>query len=163
MNEVIRAVRTLETAPDQQIVHGDYHLGQALHQPDRGWVVLDFEGEPLWPLAERGDTDLALRDVAGMLRSFDYAARHSVLGLPDDDPRSLAASAWAAECREAFLTGYASQAGRDPRADAVLLRALELDKALYETVYETRHRPGWVEVPLRAVGRLLSGRTAVHH
>ena len=157
--EVITAVRALETAPDQQIVHGDYHLGQALYKSDRGWVVLDFEGEPLRPLAERGEPDLALRDVAGMLRSFDYAARHSVLGLADDDPRALAASAWASECREAFLSGYAKEAGRDPRQDAVLLRALELDKALYETVYETRHRPGWVEVPLRAVGRLLAARS----
>jgi 1,4-alpha-glucan branching enzyme len=153
---VIAQVRSLETAPDLQIVHGDFHLGQALHSQARGWVLLDFEGEPLRPLAERGDPDLALRDVAGMLRSFDYAARHSVLGLADDDPRALAASAWAAECRAAFLRGYAAEAGRDPQADAVLLRALELDKALYETVYETRHRPGWVEVPLRAVGRLLS-------
>jgi predicted trehalose synthase len=155
-NEIIGAVRSLETAPDLQIVHGDYHLGQALYKADRGWVVLDFEGEPLRPLAERGDPDLALRDVAGMLRSFDYAARHSVLGLADDDPRALAASAWAGECRDAFLAGYAKEAGRDPRLDDVLLRALELDKALYETVYETRHRPGWVEVPLRAVGRLLA-------
>jgi trehalose synthase-fused probable maltokinase len=153
--EIIAEVQALDTAPDLQIIHGDYHLGQALYGARRGWVVLDFEGEPLRPLAERGDPDLALRDVAGMLRSFDYAARHSVLGLADDDPRALAASAWAAECRDAFLTGYATEAGRDPQADAVLLRALELDKALYETVYETRHRPGWVEVPLRAVGRLL--------
>ncbi len=154
--EVITEVRALTSAPDLQIVHGDLHLGQALHGERRGWVLLDFEGEPLRPLAERGDPDLALRDVAGMLRSFDYAARHSVLGLHDDDPRALSASAWAGECRDAFLAGYASEAGRDPREDAVLLRALELDKALYETVYETRHRPGWVEVPLRAVGRLLA-------
>jgi 1,4-alpha-glucan branching enzyme len=157
--EIIAQVRQLETAPDLQIVHGDLHLGQALYGHTRGWVLLDFEGEPLRPLAERGDPDLALRDVAGMLRSFDYAARHSVLGLADDDPRSLAASSWASECREAYLSGYAAEAGRDPRQDDVLLRALELDKALYETVYETRHRPGWVEVPLRAVGRLLSFRT----
>jgi maltokinase len=158
--EVIAEVRALQTAPDLQIVHGDLHLGQALHGESRGWVLLDFEGEPLRPLAERGDPDLALRDVAGMLRSFDYAARHSVLGLPDDDPRALAASAWASECRDAFLAGYAAEAGRDPGADAVLLRALELDKALYETVYETRHRQGWVEVPLRAVGRLLALQNA---
>lgn len=158
--EVIAEVRDLLTAPDLQIVHGDLHLGQALYGSSRGWVLLDFEGEPLRPLAERGDPDLALRDVAGMLRSFDYAARHSVLGLADDDPRALAASAWARECRDAFLVGYAAEAGRDPEADGVLLRALELDKALYETVYETRHRPGWVEVPLRAVGRLLAGLSA---
>jgi trehalose synthase-fused probable maltokinase len=153
---VVAEIEQLTSAPDLQIVHGDFHLGQALHSRARGWVLLDFEGEPLRPLAERGEPDLALRDVAGMLRSFDYAARHSVLGLADDDPRALAASAWAAECREAFLTGYAAEAKRDPREDGVLLRALELDKALYETVYETRHRPGWVEVPLRAVGRLLA-------
>jgi predicted trehalose synthase len=155
---VIARIRTLEYGPDRQIIHGDLHLGQALHSATRGWVVLDFEGEPLRPLAERGEPDLALRDVAGMLRSFDYAARHSVLGLSDDEPRALAASAWASECREAFLAGYSARAGRDPvegAEDAVLLRALELDKALYETVYETRHRPGWVEVPLRAVRRLL--------
>ena len=159
--EVIAEIGTLTSAPDLQIVHGDLHLGQALYGPHRGWVLLDFEGEPLRPLAERGDPDLALRDVAGMLRSFDYAARHSVLGLPDDDPRALAASSWAGECRHAFLSGYAAEAGRDPQADDVLLRALELDKALYETVYETRHRPGWVEVPLRAVGRLLATHTSV--
>ncbi|GAA3595343.1 trehalose biosynthesis protein [Kineosporia mesophila] len=153
--EVVDQVRVLTEAPDLQIVHGDLHLGQALYSESRGWVLLDFEGEPLRPLAERGDPDLALRDVAGMLRSFDYAARHSVLGLADDDPRSLAASTWAGECREAYLNGYATEAGRDPRQDGALLRALELDKALYEVVYETRHRPGWVEVPLRAVGRLL--------
>jgi len=156
--EVVEQVRHLTEAPDLQIVHGDLHLGQALHSESRGWVLLDFEGEPLRPLAERGDPDLALRDVAGMLRSFDYAARHSVLGLADDDPRALAASTWASECRDAYLTGYATEAGRDPRQDGTLLRALELDKALYEVVYETRHRPGWVEVPLRAVGRLLSAR-----
>jgi maltokinase len=156
--EMFAQVRDLESAPDLQIVHGDLHLGQALFGSKRGWVLLDFEGEPLRPLSERGDPDLALRDVAGMLRSFDYAARHSVLGLADDDPRSLAASSWASECRDAFLNGYAAEAGRDPRQDDLLLRALELDKALYETVYETRHRPGWVEVPLRAVGRLLWAR-----
>jgi predicted trehalose synthase len=156
VSSVIEAVGELTSAPDLQIVHGDLHLGQALHSEARGWVLLDFEGEPLRPLAERLEPDLALRDVAGMLRSFDYAARHSTLGLPDDDERALAATMWAAECREAFLAGYAEEAGSDPREHDLLLRALELDKALYETVYETRHRPGWVEVPLRAVARLLA-------
>jgi 1,4-alpha-glucan branching enzyme len=161
VSAVIDKLGELTTAPDLQIVHGDLHLGQALYSDERGWLLLDFEGEPLRPLAERGDPDLALRDVAGMLRSFDYAARHSVLGLPDDDPRALAASAWAAQCRDAYLDGYALEAGQDPRSQGVLLRALELDKALYEVVYENRHRPGWVEVPLRAVGRLLA-TTAKH-
>lgn len=159
---VVAAVRTVLHAPDLQLIHADLHLGQALYGGPRGWVLLDFEGEPLRPLSERGAPDLALRDVAGMLRSFDYAARHSVLGMPDDDPRSRAAAAWAADCRTAFLDGYAAEAKHDPRDDAVLLQAMELDKALYETVYETRHRPGWVEVPLRAVRRLLTSEQVSH-
>ena len=153
---VVAGVRSVHEAPDMQLIHADLHLGQALRSDARGWVLLDFEGEPLRPLAERGQPDLALRDVAGMLRSFDYAARHSVLGFADDDPRAIAAGAWAAESRGAFLDGYAVEAKHDPRDDAVLLTAMELDKALYETVYETRHRPGWVEVPLRAVSSLLA-------
>jgi 1,4-alpha-glucan branching enzyme len=140
-----------------QQVHGDYHLGQVLHAPERGWVLLDFEGEPLRPLAERLEPDLALRDVAGMLRSFDYAAGHASLGLPEDDPAVLAAQRWALQAREAFLAGYAERSGHDLDRDAALLRALELDKALYEVVYETRNRPDWVPNPVRAVRRLLGG------
>ena len=139
-----------------QQVHGDLHLGQVLHSPTRGWILLDFEGEPLRPLAQRMEPDLALRDVAGMLRSFDYAARHSTIGLAPDDSRVLAADGWAADCRRAFLDGYAAVTGHDPRlAGGRLLRALELDKAFYEVVYETRNRPGWVEVPMAAVRRAL--------
>jgi 1,4-alpha-glucan branching enzyme len=106
--------------PDLQQVHGDYHLGQVLHHAERGWIVLDFEGEPLRPLSERLAPDLALRDVAGMLRSFDYAARHASLGTDDSDG-SAAAQAWAVQCREAFLDGYGAAVGRDPREDDVLL------------------------------------------
>ncbi|MGZ4624688.1 MAG: maltokinase N-terminal cap-like domain-containing protein, partial [Kineosporiaceae bacterium] len=133
----------------------DYHLGQVLHSGSRGWILLDFEGEPLRPLSERTAPDLALRDVAAMLRSFDYAARHSTVGLDPEDRRALAAQRWAAECREAFLVGYAGAGGEDPHKHAVLLRALELDKALYEVVYETRNRPTWIGIPLGAVRRLL--------
>jgi predicted trehalose synthase len=149
------AVRHVERAPDLQQVHGDYHLGQVLHSASRGWILLDFEGEPLRPLSERTAPDLALRDVAGMLRSFDYAARHSTVGLDPEDRRVLAAQAWAAACREAFLDGYAEGGAEDPRNYGVLLRALELDKALYEVVYETRNRPTWLGIPLGAVRRLL--------
>jgi maltokinase len=149
------AVRHVQHAPDLQQVHGDYHLGQVLHSARRGWILLDFEGEPLRPLSERTAPDLALRDVAGMLRSFDYAARHATVGLDPEDRRSLAAQAWAAACREAFLDGYAAGGGEDPRRHQVLLRALELDKALYEVVYETRNRPTWLGIPLGAVRRLL--------
>jgi predicted trehalose synthase len=149
------AVRHVAGAPDLQQVHGDYHLGQVLHSARRGWILLDFEGEPLRPLAERTAPDLALRDVAGMLRSFDYAARHSTVGVDPQDPRAVAAQRWAADCREAFLDGYAAAGGDDPRRHDVLLRALELDKALYEVVYETRNRPTWLQIPLGAVRRLL--------
>lgn len=149
------ALPSLDALPPLQRVHGDYHLGQVLHSPTRGWVLLDFEGEPLRPLAERIGPDLALRDVAGMLRSFDYAARHVTVGR-DDPEAEAAADEWAAAARTAFCEGYAAVAGRDPRDDADLMAALELDKALYEVVYESGNRPAWIPVPLHAVRRLLS-------
>ena len=152
---VMDAVRGVSGAPDLQRVHGDCHLGQVLHSPSRGWVFLDFEGEPLRPMAERSAPDLALRDVAGMLRSFDYAARHATVDLPADDPGHARSQAWADQARQAFLAGYAQESARDPRTDAVLLRALELDKALYEVVYEVRNRPSWAVIPMAAVHRLL--------
>jgi maltokinase len=127
-----------------QRVHGDFHLGQTLHTP-AGWKIIDFEGEPAKTIAERRTPDTVWRDIAGMLRSFDYAAA-SVPG-----PHS---SAWAAECRTAFLRGYAG--GELTVADASMLRAYEADKAIYEVVYETRNRPDWVDIPLRAVAVLAS-------
>jgi 1,4-alpha-glucan branching enzyme len=152
----VEAVRDLASSPRLQRIHGDLHLGQVLDAGPRGWVLLDFEGEPLRPLADRNRLDLALRDIAGMLRSFDYAARHTVIGLPETDPRVGQADAWAAESTAAFLDAYAQTCGCDPREDGVLLRALELDKALYEVVYETRNRPTWVGIPVSAVARLLA-------
>jgi predicted trehalose synthase len=154
----VDAVRSLHHVPALQQVHGDYHLGQVLAS-GRGWVLLDFEGEPLRPMADRLEPDLALRDVAGMLRSFDYAAGHATVELATDDPRAQAAADWAAQARDAFLAGYAAAAGHDPRADGELLRALELDKAMYEVVYETLNRPTWVAIPLSAVRRLASPLT----
>ncbi|WP_082177053.1 1,4-alpha-glucan branching protein GlgB [Arsenicicoccus sp. oral taxon 190] len=139
--------------PPLQRIHGDYHLGQVLDVPGRGWVLLDFEGEPLRPLAERTLPDLAVRDVAGMLRSFDYAAG-SVS--QEDAGRADAADAWARASREAFLDGYAEATGRDPRDEPEVLRALELDKALYEVVYEARNRPSWLPIPTTAVERLVA-------
>ena len=129
---------------DTQRVHGDFHLGQTLHTP-AGWKIIDFEGEPAKTMAERRAPDAVWRDIAGMLRSFDYAAA-SVPG-----SRS---AAWAAECRTAFLRGYAET--ELSAADASLLRAYEADKAIYEVVYETRNRPDWVGIPLRAVAALAS-------
>ncbi|WP_432493815.1 maltokinase N-terminal cap-like domain-containing protein [Kineococcus gypseus] len=153
----VDAVRHVTGAPDLQRVHGDYHLGQVLRSAERGWVLLDFEGEPLRPLAERSVPDLALRDVAGMLRSFDYAASS---GAASSGAGGEGAGAWAAACCEAFLAAYAAGTGVDPRepgsAAAALLAALELDKALYEVVYEVRNRPDWAHIPLGAVRRLTS-------
>jgi maltokinase len=84
-----------------------------------------------------------------MLRSFDYAARHR-------DPASVAAAAWADRCRAAFCDGYALAAGTDPRDEPVVIRAFETDKAVYEVLYEARHRPGWLPIPMSAVQRLAS-------
>jgi len=140
------------TWPALQRIHGDYHLGQVLDVPDRGWVLVDFEGEPLRPLADRTRPDLALRDVAGMLRSFDYVA-----GSWEQAHPGGSASSWATRARTAFLEGYAQSAGRDPRQDAELLNALELDKALYEVVYEARNRPTWLSIPTTAIARLSAG------
>ncbi|WP_395817962.1 phosphotransferase [Curtobacterium flaccumfaciens] len=139
------------TWPDLQRIHGDLHLGQVLSAPDpRGWVFLDFEGEPLRPLDERSLPDVTLRDVAGMLRSFDYVA-----GALAHDAEPVDAASWAAEARARFLEGYRRGTGADLAAHSALLDAFELDKAVYEVVYETRNRPDWVGIPLAAVARLV--------
>ncbi|MDO0936731.1 maltokinase [Streptomyces sp. DG2A-72] len=127
-----------------QRIHGDLHLGQCLRSPAGQWRLIDFEGEPSKPLAERRMPQPPVRDIAGMLRSFDYAAHSADPPAPD----------WAQTCRAAYCSGYAEAGGGDPRTDAVLLRAYETDKAIYEVVYEARHRPDWLPVPMSAVRRL---------
>ncbi len=138
-----------EPVPVQRI-HGDYHLGQVM-RTQTGWVALDFEGEPAAPLDRRRARSSALQDVAGMLRSFDYAARHQLLGHPDEARLSAAARDWVTRNQAAFCAGYAEVSGADPRARGVLLRALMLDKAVYEVIYEVRHRPSWQSIPLSAI------------
>ena len=140
-----------------QRIHGDLHLGQSM-RTGRGWVLLDFEGEPAKSLAERRRPQPAVRDVAAILRSFDYAAAHLLSELSPGDPQrgplaDLAAT-WALRNREAFCAGYAAAGAEDPTADLVLLHALETDKAVYEVVYEARNRPGWLPIPLSAIARL---------
>jgi len=139
--------------PALQRIHGDYHLGQVLHTPDGGWILLDFEGEPLRPLAERTQPDQRMRDIAGMLRSFDYA------GGSVEHATGASARDWVTSAQRAFLDGYAATAGEDPRARPALLAAFELDKAMYEVVYEVRNRPSWVDIPLAAIERLAAGFT----
>ncbi|MFF7091282.1 maltokinase [Streptomyces rubradiris] len=137
------ALATCDTGPPAQRVHGDLHLGQVL-RAGRDWFVIDFEGEPSRPLAERRTPQSPVRDVAGMLRSFDYAARQRRPWRPE----------WARRCREAFCAGYAARAGWDPRKKHALLRAHETDRAVYEVLYEARHRPDWLPVPMAAIKRL---------
>lgn len=127
--ETLRKVRGL-TLPAQRI-HGDCHLGQVLLSEGR-WRYVDFEGEPLKTLEQRRELDSPLRDVAGMLRSFEYAAAAEEAG---DD--------WPAECRREFLAGYGLSDGQE-----AVLDAYEVDKAAYETVYESRYRPHLLSVPL---------------
>jgi trehalose synthase-fused probable maltokinase len=129
-------------------IHGDYHLGQLLRTAD-GFIVIDFEGEPARPLAERRLPQPPERDVAGMLRSLDYAARTVAR---DAGARTLDADGWLARARAAFLEGYAEAAPSAPDPD--LLTAFELDKACYEVRYEAANRPAWSWLPLDALARL---------
>ncbi len=149
-------VGELTAAVPIQRIHGDYHLAQVIGT-DTGWVVLDFEGEPSVPLARRRAYAPPLRDVAGMLRSFDYAGRHPSLADPDDQRLKAAAAEWVDRCQDAFCAGYGAASGGDPRADDALLRALTLQKAVYEAVYEARHRPAWLPLPLHAIAEAAHG------
>jgi maltokinase len=134
-------------------VHGDYHLGQTLRTV-KGWKIIDFEGEPAKSLEERRAADSPWRDVAGMMRSLDYAAASTLREFGSAEQLAYRAHEWAQHNRKAFLDGYASVAGAPTEADHVLLRAYETDKAVYETVYEARNRPTWLDIPLSAVATL---------
>lgn len=138
-----------------QQIHGDLHLGQVL-RTTTGWVLIDFEGEPAATLADRASAGSPMRDVAGMLRSLDYAAHQQLVGEPVEDTAhqlEVRAAEWSKRNRDAFCEGYA-EGGDDPRAHEVQLRAFELDKAVYEAGYEYENRPSWLPIPLAALSRL---------
>ena len=139
-----------------QTVHGDLHLGQTLRTV-KGWKIVDFEGEPARPLAERLLPDSRWRDVAGMLRSFDYAPRVASMivsggNTEGGEQRAYRAREWSARNRQAFLFAYAD---RELEVDErTLLDAYVADKAVYEAVYEVRNRPAWVSIPLEALAEV---------
>jgi maltokinase len=157
---------TPDAAGRQCRIHGDFHLGQTV-RTDRGWFVLDFEGEPMRPLGDRRVPASPLRDVAGLLRSLHYAAAISLLEQGDPAAGELqpAAREWEHRARQAFLDAYVTTPGiagiipGAPAAFGTVLDAFELGKAVYEVAYETAHRPAWVDIPAGAVRRLLTAES----
>ncbi len=165
------------SAPDESAIafgkircHGDYHLGQVLRTGD-DFVLLDFEGEPTRTIDERRRKQSPLKDVAGMLRSFDYAANAGLFAFTRDRPDDFArlapwAESWRRLVSESFLREYRETAGkaaffpRKPSHYSALLGAFVLNKALYELVYELNNRPDWVRIPLEGVRALLGRRPA---
>jgi trehalose synthase-fused probable maltokinase len=137
-------------------VHGDYHLGQVLRSGPGEFFIIDFEGEPARPLAERRARHSPLRDVAGMLRSFAYAAA-AASGGPGDER----AASWERTAREGFLRGYlretSAATGLLPQSaenTQRLITLFETEKVFYELQYELDHRPDWVWIPLRGIATL---------
>lgn len=151
-------------------IHGDYHLGQTLRTQE-DFVILDFEGEPARSLAGRRAKYSPLRDVAGMLRSFDYAVaaafpEGSETQRPEAGALAVCGDVWARTAAETFLAGYEAEVARaparlvpaSPEAMAAALAVYELDKALYELRYEIDNRPAWLRIPLRGLTRILARR-----
>ena len=163
INERIERLATEKATGPLTRTHGDLHLGQVLLDADGRWQLLDFEGEPAKPLEERRALHAPLRDVAGMLRSFDYAAAAGSGGDLGQVPE--AAQRWRDAARDAFLQGYLAAGSRhdvlpiDQSAIQAQLDAFELDKAVYELGYELANRPDWVPIPVGGITRVLDRAT----
>ena len=154
VHELLQHLSHLNVAGRVIRTHGDLHLGQTMLS-ERGWVILDFEGEPARPLHERRRKRPPLRDVAGMLRSFSYAAAGARLLRGVEVPED-----WEPQARATFLEGYYDRVepsllppGEAPTRQ--LLAVFELEKAVYELRYELNNRPDWVSIPVAGILRLL--------
>ena len=168
-NEILARFRSTLSGPLHALrtrIHGDYHLGQVLFTGS-DFVIIDFEGEPARPLSERRLKRSPLQDVAGMLRSFHYAAFSPLLGadaMKADDVSRLSpwAEFWNARISADFLEAYLTECGHSaflPKNHSELQSLLELhllEKAVYELGYELNNRPGWVGIPVEGIGKLLS-------
>jgi len=139
-----------KTTIEVQRLHGDFHLGQTLTSPT-GWKIVDFEGEPLTSPDERSAFNAVWKDVAGLLRSLDYVRQSH------HDPDGASARKWYQSARQAFLDGYASGSP----LPLTLITAYEIDKAIYELIYETRNRPTWTGIPRRAINEAIKSRPAI--
>ena len=170
LTEIFGEVRSHRIEASRIRVHGDFHLGQVLHA-GRDFVIIDFEGEPSRSPTERRIKRGALTDVAGLVRSFQYAAEAGLRDyasrglLPSEQEQALAARGrvWCSWVTIQYLTGYLTEADAQPFVPAdpadvhSLLTAYVLDKALYEIRYDLGHRPDWAAIPLHGVVQLLEG------
>jgi maltose alpha-D-glucosyltransferase/alpha-amylase len=163
--ERIRSASALEFTTSKIRVHGDYHLGQVLWA-EGDFYIFDFEGEPARPLAQRREKQSPLKDVAGMVRSFSYAAYAELFAHTSSRPAEFArlqawARIWQTWTTAAFLRGYFTTAAdalfipTEPSLRDALLRFFMLDKALYELNYELNNRPDWARIPLWGIFDLL--------
>jgi len=161
----IEIIKSVEQPGMKTRIHGDYHLGQVICSA-KGWMILDFEGEPVRSLQERRAKHSPLKDVAGMLRSLSYAASASLFNRTRDDAEAWRrlepwALTWERIARDRFLQGYITRSHEgtflpaDNDAQAALLDFFEIDKALYELRYELGHRPDWVHIPLRGIRQVI--------
>ncbi len=151
----LRRVSLVTDAGTRLRIHGDYHLGQVL-RTEEDFVIIDFEGDPERPLAERREKQSPIKDVAGMIRSFDYAVHAAVRSPFEDGPW---AALWLAEVRSTFLAAYRGALGAtkilpDDEGFAVLLRAYVIDTAFRELTHELERRPAWAGVPLAGLQQL---------